>query len=139
MLKKSPNTILKTNNLSIGYQQKHRQNLIASGIEIDIQRGELVAVIGINGVGKSTLLRTLSGIQPVLEGKVLLEDQEIHQMDSLQLASLISLVLTEQPISRNLSVFELVALGPAALHQLDRPAKQSRSSSNFDCFKIGEY
>ncbi|MFZ0489293.1 MAG: ABC transporter ATP-binding protein [Salegentibacter sp.] len=111
MLKKSPNTILKTNNLSIGYQQKHRQNLIASGIEIDIQRGELVAVIGINGVGKSTLLRTLSGIQPVLEGKVLLEDQEIHQMDSLQLASLISLVLTEQPISRNLSVFELVALG----------------------------
>lgn len=105
------NIILETSNLSIGYRHKHQENLIASGIGIEVHRGELIAVIGINGVGKSTLLRTLTGIQPALKGKVLLEGKEIDNMDSLQLASLISLVLTEQPISRNLSVFELVALG----------------------------
>lgn len=111
MANKLSNSILKTENLSIGYRQKNEENLVASGIGLDIRKGELVAVIGINGVGKSTLLRTLSGIQQPLAGKIFVENTEIQKVEALELASLISLVLTEQPISRNLSIFELVALG----------------------------
>jgi iron complex transport system ATP-binding protein len=104
-------SILRTIDLDIGYSNKAKKAIIAQAINIEVNEGELVAVIGINGVGKSTFLRTLSGVQDALKGKVLVKNEQIQQIDSLELASLVSLVLTEQPISKNLSVFELVALG----------------------------
>jgi len=85
--------------------------VIASGINIDINEGELVAVIGINGVGKSTFLRTISGVQPALDGKIIINQKNRKNLSAAQLATLISLVLTEQPLSKNLSILELVALG----------------------------
>ena len=85
--------------------------MIASGIDVDLHEGELVALIGVNGIGKSTFLRTLSGVQPALKGKIYIQEQDRKDISSPQLSALISLVLTEQPVSRNLSVEELVALG----------------------------
>ena len=85
--------------------------MVASGIDIDVAEGELTAVIGINGVGKSTFLRTISGIQPALSGKILINTEAREDIRPQQLARFISLVLTEQPLSKNLSVAELVALG----------------------------
>ncbi|WP_424494183.1 ABC transporter ATP-binding protein [Salinimicrobium sp. GXAS 041] len=105
------NTILKTENLSTGYLHKREKKVISSEVNVELFEGELVAVIGINGVGKSTFLRTLSGVQPALGGKIFLQEKDREQIDPPQLASLISLVLTEQPVSRNLRVEELVALG----------------------------
>ncbi len=103
--------VLETRNLKIGYRKKHQETVIASGINIDVRKGELVAVIGVNGVGKSTFLRTLSGIQPALAGEVLINGENRNLFSSEKLATLISLVLTEQPLSKNLGVAELVALG----------------------------
>jgi len=62
-------------------------------------------------VGKSTLLRSLSGVQEILNGEVFINGSPIKKLTSQQLAEQISVVLTEQPISKNLSVFELIALG----------------------------
>ena len=107
----NPHSILRTEVLSIGYKKKAGENRIASNINIEVNEGELVAVIGVNGVGKSTFLRTLSGIQQPLSGKVLVKNTEIGKIEALAMASLISQVFTEQPVSKNLSVFELVALG----------------------------
>lgn len=78
---------------------------------MELGAGELVAVIGVNGVGKSTFLRTLSGVQPALEGQILIHGEDWKEIPKPKLASLISLVLTEQPISKNLSAMELVSLG----------------------------
>ncbi|HET8885945.1 MAG TPA: ABC transporter ATP-binding protein [Salinimicrobium sp.] len=103
--------ILKTEKLSIGYTLKHSEKLIASEINFEVFPGELVAVIGANGMGKSTLLRTLSSIQIPLSGAVFLNRKNLQNIDSKELSNLIGLVLTEQPISKNLSVYELVALG----------------------------
>ncbi|MDT0690242.1 ABC transporter ATP-binding protein [Salegentibacter sp. F188] len=111
MKEENSHSILKTEALSIGYKKKATENQIASNINIEVNEGELVAVIGVNGVGKSTFLRTLTGIQEPLSGKVLVKNTEIGKIEALALAALISLVFTEQPVSKNLSVFELVALG----------------------------
>lgn len=70
-----------------------------------------MAVVGVNGVGKSTFLRTLSGVQPLLRGEVSLNDKNRREISAQDLAGLVSVVLTDQPISKNLSVAELVALG----------------------------
>ncbi|MCJ7758009.1 MAG: ABC transporter ATP-binding protein [Gillisia sp.] len=105
------NIVLSSKNLNIGYRNKKAETLIASNINIEIGEGELVAVIGVNGVGKSTLLRSLSGVQEILNGEVFINGSPLKKFSPQQLAEQISVVLTEQPISKNLSVFELIALG----------------------------
>jgi cobalamin transport system ATP-binding protein len=69
------------------------------------------AIIGINGIGKSTLLRTIGKIQPKLSGSILLNNRELKSYNALDLASLVSIVLTEPLVSKNLTVLELIALG----------------------------
>ena len=103
--------ILKTNYLSIGYQSKKEQTLVASNINIELHKGELVGLVGGNGIGKSTLLRTLTNVQNELKGSVFINGKNIKHYPALELAKVMSLVLTEQMMSKNLSVFELVALG----------------------------
>ncbi|MCP9200120.1 ABC transporter ATP-binding protein [Gramella sp. GC03-9] len=105
------NIVLETKDLGIGYRKGSTSQVVANGINLNIREGELIAVIGVNGAGKSTLLRTLSGIQPGLNGQVLIDNKQITNTDPAELSKNISLVLTEQLISKNLSVLELVALG----------------------------
>jgi branched-chain amino acid transport system ATP-binding protein len=54
-------------------------------ISLSIRKGELVTLLGANGAGKSTLLKTLSGIQRPREGRILLEDEEIHKLPPHQI------------------------------------------------------
>lgn len=103
--------ILKTKNLSIGYSTKKEQTVVASNINLELHQGELIGLVGANGIGKSTLLRTLTKVQKPLSGDVFINDTSLTQFNPNDLAKALSLVLTEQIASKNLSVFELVALG----------------------------
>ncbi len=103
--------ILYSENLQIGYDSKKGKNVIASDISISLNPGKLVALIGANGIGKSTLLRTLTGIQKPLSGNVILNGEKISSYNSMELAQQLSIVLTEKLPPSNLTVFELVALG----------------------------
>ncbi|MFV9550338.1 ABC transporter ATP-binding protein [Algibacter sp. PT7-4] len=107
----SKHIIIKTNNLSIGYTSKKTKTYIASNINIELKKGELVGLIGANGIGKSTLLRTLTHVQKPLSGTIKINNKNILEYNPIDLAKVLSLVLTEQVASKNLSVFELVALG----------------------------
>jgi iron complex transport system ATP-binding protein len=104
-------TILKASDISIGYSNKKENTLISSDIHLSLEKGKLISLIGANGIGKSTLLRTLTGIQKTLSGTVLLNGQNIHKLDALTLAQNLSVVLTEKLPPSNLTVFELIALG----------------------------
>lgn len=105
------NIVLSTENLNIGYRHKQQETLIASGIDLSVEEGELVAVIGINGAGKSTLLKTLTKDEEPLGGAVFLNHLPLEDFSNKSLSETISVVLTNQLFSKNLTVFELVALG----------------------------
>ena len=102
---------IRLSNLSIGYHCKNGTRVVAAGINAAIRSGELTCLLGANGVGKSTLLRTLSAFQPKLDGEVLIEGKEITTFNDKELSRLIGVVLTEKPDIKNMSVRELVALG----------------------------
>ena len=57
-------------NLSIGYLTKDSRKVVATGLNATINSGELTCLLGRNGIGKSTLLRTLSAFQPALDGDI---------------------------------------------------------------------
>ncbi len=103
--------ILSTSNLSIGYLSKKEQIVIAENLNLNLQEGKLISLIGANGIGKSTLLRTLTGIQKQLSGTVFLNEKDITKYEPIDLAQNLSLVLTDKLPPSNLTVFELVALG----------------------------
>ncbi|MDE6216668.1 ABC transporter ATP-binding protein [Bacteroides sp.] len=102
---------IRIENLSIGYPAKAGMKVVANGICAGINSGELTCLLGANGVGKSTLLRTLSAFQPKLNGKIFIREKEIGDYTDKQLSRVISVVLTERCDVRNMSVTELVGLG----------------------------
>ena len=107
----SPKNILSTSCLDIGYKTKSTTKIIAHNLNFTLTEGKLIALIGANGIGKSTLLRTLTGIQKPLSGTVYLNEKNISDCDALTLAQNLSVVLTEQLPPSNLTVWELIALG----------------------------
>ena len=98
-------------NLSIGYLGKTDVKVVADRINAGINCGELTCLLGANGVGKSTLLRTLSAFQPKLGGKIEIVGKEIDAYTDKELSTVISVVLTEKCDIRNMTVHELVGLG----------------------------
>jgi len=103
--------ILHTDNLSIGYNSKVGKTIIAQNLNLKLSEGKLISLIGANGIGKSTLLRTITGIQKPLDGNVFLNYKKVTAYEPLELAQNLSIVLTEKLPPSNLTVFELVALG----------------------------
>ncbi|MFT6797286.1 MAG: iron complex transport system ATP-binding protein [Maribacter sp.] len=100
-------TTIAVKELAIGY----KSGVIAEQINFDLNIGELFAIVGVNGAGKSTLLRTLGKVQPKLLGTIKINGKELASYNTQELASQISVVLTEPIASKNLTVLELIALG----------------------------
>lgn len=99
-------------NLSVGYEQPGADPLeILTDINLSAKRGEMVALIGSNGVGKSTLLRTLAGFQSWFTGNIRISGRSLKEISAKELATIMSFVSTENVRVPNLSVFDLVAYG----------------------------
>jgi iron complex transport system ATP-binding protein len=100
--------MLHAENMSIGYRkEKH----IFSGINFTAEAGDMIGLLGVNGIGKSTLLRTIAGLQQRTGGKLELNRTDIHALPVAERARQISIVLTERLFIDNITVKGLVALG----------------------------
>lgn len=99
----------------IGYRTGTQTKIVAQDLNATLTAGELACLIGRNGTGKSTLLRTLAGFQPLLTGSICygatVTLDARHQVNRRALAKLIGVVLTDRPSLGRMSVREVVALG----------------------------
>ena len=94
-------------NLSTGYNNR----TVGRHLSASLQQGELVSLLGANGIGKSTLLRTLAAFQPPLEGDILIDGVPLSRLSARQRSRLIGVVLTERTSLQNMRVNELVGMG----------------------------
>lgn len=98
----------------IGYRTaRRRTTTIVDGIDAELRPGELACLVGPNGVGKSTLLRTLIGAQPALGGAVSLHGRDLATMSARDRAQRLSVVLTDRIDVGLLTARALVELGRA--------------------------
>lgn len=104
-------SLLEVKNLSIGYSNGKSTKLIQKGINLQLDAGQIVSLMGQNGVGKTTFIKTISGLLPSLAGDVLYQGNNLKKISKGDMAKEMSVVLTEKPYSQNLSVLELIAIG----------------------------
>ena len=98
--------LLSAENLTIGYSAQHP---VAANLSLTLAKGQLTSLLGPNGVGKSTLLRTLANLQPPLAGTISVNGASIASLTAQELSRTIALVLTDRVSAGGLTVFELVS------------------------------
>src|SRR5690554_1871356 len=99
--------VFKAENVSIGYSNK----ILFKDLNFEIKTGVLTSLLGSNGIGKSTLLKTLSRLLHTISGSLFIDQQPINQLTQVDFSKLVSVVLTNENVNKELTVYELVKLG----------------------------
>lgn len=103
---------IETKNLTIGYRlSKRKKKVLRSGIDMQIFAGEVTCLLGPNGIGKSTLLRTLCRFQSPLDGTISVMGKDLYGYSDSELSLTMGVVLTEKTNAGGITVYELVSLG----------------------------
>lgn len=103
----SGNEMMRTEKLSVGYNG----NAIVDDINISLETGKIMTLIGPNGVGKTTLIKTLSGIIKPVNGMVYINNESLSNMNDRVRARSIASVLTSKDNAELMSVYEMVSMG----------------------------
>jgi iron complex transport system ATP-binding protein len=111
LLMKGNSQILKLDSLEIGYVSGRKKRALLSPLTATASKGEMISIIGMNGIGKSTLLRTLAGVQKQLGGSVFYGEREIREFAPTELARIAGYISTEPVKTGNMTVYDLVSLG----------------------------
>ena len=101
------NNTLKLQNVSIG----HTGNVLIENISLQIQAPCLIGLIGNNGCGKTTLLKTISGLQKRITGNISFKEQEISALSNKEVSKIITFGFAFNSSAFPISVYELVSMG----------------------------
>ena len=101
--------MIRFQSLSLGYGSR----ILIDSLSATVKRGELTALVGRNGTGKSTLLRAITGLGERKGGDILLGDKSIDSLSTAELATMVAFVTTDKVRIANLRCRDVVALGRA--------------------------
>ncbi len=99
--------VFKAQDLAIGYKDK----TLFSNLNFELRTGILTSLLGSNGIGKSTLLKSISGLLDKKSGQLFVDDKNTDALSFAEFAKIISVVLTNENVNKELTVYELVKLG----------------------------
>lgn len=100
-------TIISSENLSVGYGKK----IIINNVGFEIRQGEILTLIGPNGTGKSTLLKTLAGYLEPLGGVIMIDGRNASEISDKEMAKQLSVLLTERIRPELMTCREVVETG----------------------------
>ena len=100
---------IETKDLTCGYNKKR----VVSDINFSVNSGEALCILGKNGIGKTTLLKTLLKRLPAVSGKVLIEGKPISEYSSSEMANIMSYIPQSKDYSYNYNSVDIVLMGKA--------------------------
>ncbi len=101
--------MIRFENITLGYGNR----TLIEGLTAEVRRGELTALVGRNGTGKSTLLRAIAQLGEVLSGEIVLNGKRLSSLTPADMASMVAFVTTDKVRIANLRCRDVVALGRA--------------------------
>jgi iron complex transport system ATP-binding protein len=104
-------SLLKIHNLDIGYKKASKTYHVQTDLNLSLNEGELICLIGPNGVGKSTLLKTLARIIPELKGEILIQDKNLKSLNQRDFSQNIGVVLTEHIDVPQMKAMDIISMG----------------------------
>jgi len=107
----SASAIFRFENVIFGYRSPSGNNILIKDFSGDFNTGEFIAIVGRNGTGKSTFLKSLVRLVPLLGGNILLKGKPVEHYSNPEYAGLVSFVSTDMPKTAGMTVKELVSLG----------------------------
>ncbi len=130
--------MIEVNHLSFGYESRP----VLKDVSFKVKRGQLVSIMGPNGVGKSTLFRCLLGINKQYEGKIAVEGMDLKQFSVQALAEKIAYIPQFHESPFNYTVLEMVVMGMA--HKVPKfgvPGKKviSQAYAALDKLNMGDF
>lgn len=93
------------------------RKLLLTGMNARFQPREFVAIVGPNGIGKTTLLKTIAGLQPAASGRVMVAGVDIAASGNVRRARTVAFVTSDDVLPDGLTVHDLVAIGRFAHHR----------------------
>ena len=105
------NNILSLVDASVGYHYRNEEKLLLDKVNIKVKTGELVGLIGRNGTGKSTLLRSIVRLQEFLRGAAFIQDHKIRNIHPNEFAKILAFVSSGLEYTETMTVREMVSLG----------------------------
>jgi iron complex transport system ATP-binding protein len=105
------NECIALKNVSLGYKKIKDSITVIKNADLRFYEGDFIGIVGVNGIGKSTLLKSLCGLLPPLQGEILIQQKPISNLLLNDLAKKIAIVLTEKISGFNLTTYDVVASG----------------------------
>ncbi|QJF52743.1 amino acid ABC transporter ATP-binding protein [Roseobacter ponti] len=124
-----------------GVEKSFGANQVLRGIDMEVTEGEMICLIGASGSGKSTLLRCINQLEPIDEGRVLLDGQDISEpgLDLGPVRRRIGIVFQSYNLFPHMSALENVTLAPRRVLHEEATALQARAATLFARFGLAEH
>ncbi|MFZ1470429.1 MAG: ABC transporter ATP-binding protein [Paracoccaceae bacterium] len=127
-------TLIETQGLAVG----HGRNALLSGLDLRLGSGKILAVLGPNGVGKTTVFRTLLGLLPPMGGRILLCGHEVARLAPSDRAALVAHVPQALATPFAFSAFDIVLMGASVrLGPFDRPGAAEVAAARAAMAELG--
>jgi ABC-type polar amino acid transport system ATPase subunit len=116
------------------------ENTVCNGVSLDVQQGEMVCLIGASGAGKSTLLRCINLLDPIDDGEIFLDGDDISQpgLDPQAIRGRIGMVFQSFNLFPHMTAFENAMLAPRRVHKLPRNTFRPQVESLFERFNLAD-
>ncbi|MEG1547632.1 MAG: ABC transporter ATP-binding protein [Clostridia bacterium] len=121
-------------NLSFGYGA-HR---VLDGVSFTVEDGQLLSVLGPNGVGKSTLFRCMLGLLNGYTGRITIDGTDVHKLSARELAHHMAYIPQSHAQSFNYTVLDMVLMGTAhQMAQFSLPGKKQMEAAQLALYQMG--
>ncbi|MEL6960626.1 MAG: amino acid ABC transporter ATP-binding protein [Pseudomonadota bacterium] len=123
-----------------GVRKRFGDNEVCRGIDLDINTGEMVCLIGASGSGKSTLLRCMNLLEPIDDGTIHLDGVDISEpgLDPQPVRQKIGIVFQSYNLFPHMNATENVMLAPRRVHRLSADALRPKVTELFERFGLGD-